>query len=132
MYIVTLVLFVLPVSLLSAAWLSWARVPDSTESDAKKYPRWRKHCELAALTLVMAATFLNLISWFSWFQNGGSPHGMCPPLGLWKPTGRAAFYAFIASMVLAVFATGKRRWLVAGCGAALIVVEFVISLAELD
>ncbi len=87
---------------------------------------------IGALILAMAATFLNLVSWFSWFHNGGSPHGMCPPLGLWKPTGRAAFYAFIAAMVLTVFATGKRRWFLAGCGAALIVTEFIISAAEMD
>jgi hypothetical protein len=132
MYIVTLVLFAIPVSLLSAAWFNWSRPSDPEKTDAKKYPRWREHCELAALILAMVATFLNLISWLSWFHNGGSPHGMCPPLGLWKPTGRAAFPAFIAAMVLTIFATGKIRWLVAGCGAALVVAECMISALEMD
>ncbi len=47
MYNVTLVMFVLPVSLLSAAWFSSAKPSDPEKTDAKKYPRWRKHCELA-------------------------------------------------------------------------------------
>jgi len=132
MYILTLIMFVLPVSLLTAAWFSWARASDSAKNETKKYPGWRKRCEIAALILAIAATVFNLVSWFSWFHNGGSPHGMTPPLGLWKPTGLAAFCAMISALTLAGFATGKRRWLLMGWGAAVIVVEVMISIAEMD
>jgi hypothetical protein len=132
MYIVTLILFVLPVSLLSGAWFSWARASDPAKTKTKKYPGWRKRCEMGALILAIAATVFNLVSWFSWFHNGGSPHGMTPPRGLWRPAGLAAFCALISALTLAGFATGKRWWLLIGWGAAVIVVEVMISIAEMD
>jgi hypothetical protein len=132
MYILTLIMFVLPISLLSAAWFSWARAGDPTKTETKEYARWRKRCELAALILAIAATLFNLVSWLSWFHNGGSPHGMTPPLGLWRPAGLAAFCALISAVTLAGFATGKTRWLLMGWGAAVIVVEVIISIAEMD
>jgi len=132
MYIFTLILFVLPVSLLSGAWFSWVKADDPAKTGTTKYPGWRRRCEIAALILAIAATVFNLVSWFSWFHNGGSPHGMTPPLGLWKPAGRAAFCALIAALTLAGFASGKRRWLLMGWAAAVIVVEVMISIAEMD
>jgi hypothetical protein len=128
----TLVLFVFPVSLLSAAWFSWAKPSDPEKTDAKRYPRWRKHCELAALILAMVATFSDLVFWLSWFHNGGSPHGMTPSPGLWRIAGRAGFYALITTVLLAVFTTGKRRWLLFSWGVALFVVGLMISIAEMD
>src|ERR1700737_1050673 len=127
MYIFTLILFVLPVSLLSGAWFSWARAFDPAKTQIKKYPEWRKGCEMGALLLATAATVFNLVSWFSWFHNGGSPHGMTPPLGVWKPAGLAAFGALISALTLAGFASGKRRWLLMGWGAGVIVVEIIMS-----
>jgi len=132
MYIFTLIMFVLPVSLLSGAWFSWARASDPTKTETKKYPEWRKRSEIVALILAIAATLFNLISWLSWFHNGGSPHGMTPPPGLWMTTGKASFYALIVAFGLIGFATGKRRWLLIGWGAAVIVVEVMISTAEMD
>jgi hypothetical protein len=132
MYTFTLIMFVLPISLLTAAWFSWVRAASPAQNGPRKYPLWRKRCEIAALILAIAATVFNLISWFSWFHNGGSPHGMTPPLGLWRPAGLAALCALISALTLAGFATGKRRWLLMGWGAAVIVVEIMMSVAEAD
>ena len=132
MYVLTSILFALLLSLISGAWFSWAKASHPTESDTRKYSPWRKRCELAALILAVLTTVLNLVSWLSWFHNGGSPHGMTPPLGLWRPAGQAGFWSLIATVVLAVFATGKRRWLLLSWGVAFVVVEYMLSLAEMD
>jgi hypothetical protein len=132
MYVLTLIAFALLASLLSGAWFSWAKASHTTETYTRKYAPWRKHCELAALILAILASVLYLISWLSWFHNGGSPHGMTPPLGIWKPVGQASYCALIATLVLALFATGKRRWLLVSWAVAFVIVEVLLSIAEMD
>lgn len=133
MYVVTLVLFVLPVSLLLAALGNWTRPSDSAQSShSKDYPAYRLYSEKAALILAVAATALELTFWFSWFHNGGSPHGLMPSPGLWTTVGRAGFYMLIATMILGLFATGKRRWLVLGWGVSLFLMVVMVGMLDRD
>jgi hypothetical protein len=84
------------------------------------------------LILAVLATVLYLISWLSWFHNGGSPHGMTPPLGIWAPAGRVSYCALIATIVLTLFATGRRRWLLVSWAVVFVFVEALLSIAEMD
>jgi hypothetical protein len=132
MYIFTIITFAIPAALLAAAWLNRIKPTQPTEENPSHYPAWRKRCELAALILATAATICNFVSWLSWFHNGGSPHGMTPPSGLWQPIGRAAFYAWIAAIPLSAAAIHKRRALLLGWSVASIVVQVMVSVFEMD
>jgi hypothetical protein len=85
-----------------------------------------------ALTLASLATALELVFFFSWFHNGGSQHGMMPSLGIWKFTGRIAFWTFLTSILLTFFGKGRWRiplsaWVVSVC----LVVPLIFAL-EMD
>src|SRR5262249_31530341 len=104
MFIVTLVLVLLPCSLLRAAWRRYIRNAVATPT-----PGWRMLCGNAALVLAICSMLLELVFYYSWFHNGGSPHGMMPAPGIWKFVGRIAFWAFVASLVFTVLGKGKWR-----------------------
>src|SRR6267378_1656970 len=103
MYLVTLVFFLLPSSLLCAAWKGLEHATRKTPS-----PKWRQYFGIAAIALALCSTGLELVFFYSWFHNGGSPHGMMPPRGIWKVVGPIAGWTLVASIVLTAF--GKGRW----------------------
>ncbi len=82
MLTVTAMLFLLPFSLLCATSIRWARTPREETP-----PRWRTYAGACALVGAACATLLTLFFFFSWFQSGGSPHGMTPAPGLWRVLG---------------------------------------------
>jgi salicylate hydroxylase len=53
-----------------------------------------------ALAVIPAScsALLELVFFFSYFHNGGSPHGMMPPPGLWKVVGRISAWILVASV----------------------------------
>jgi hypothetical protein len=104
LFIVTVVLFQLPAFFLWAAWRR-SRI-DAAEADTAN---WRKYCGTAALLAATCCTVLEILFLFSWFKNGGSPHGMMPSDGLWTFIGRVRLvvWAFAASIVLGAFGKGK-------------------------
>jgi len=75
MLIVTVVLFLLPCSVL---WLAWRRQNASGAASRS----WRKYCGMGALLIAGCSTALELVFFFSWFHNGGSPHGLTPSPGI--------------------------------------------------
>jgi hypothetical protein len=127
MFIVTVVLFLLPCSLL---WAAWRRLIGNTIETPTR--TWRIYCGRAALRLAICSMLLELVFYYSWFHNGASPHGLMPSPGIWKFVGRIAFWAFIASLVLTAFGKGKWRIFIPAWAAAYAFVVYVILMLEMD
>lgn len=127
MSIVAFVLFLIPSALLVAAWRRFIQ----GASDAQT-PRWRSYSGAGALALASLATLLELIFFFSWFHNGGSPHGMSPSPGIWKFVGRIAFWMFLGSVTLAFFGKGRWRILISAWVVSLCLVVPLIFALEMD
>jgi cytochrome b len=126
-FMATMVLFLLPCSLLWAAWRRSVR--NASESRA---PTWRAHCGAAALVLAACSTLLELVFYYSWFHNGGSPHGMMPSPGVWKIVGRIAFWILVASVVISAFVKGRWRLLILAWAGALVFVAYATFMLNRD
>ena len=125
MFIVTVVLFLLPCSLLLAAWRRYTR-------NAVDTPDRRMLCGKAALILAICSMLLELVFYYSWFHNGGSPHGLMPSPGIWKFVGRIAFWSFAASLIFTVLGKGKWRVFIPIWAAAYGFVVYMIAMLEMD
>jgi len=126
--IVTAIFFLLPAFFLCAAWRR-SRI-DAVEAVAAC---WRTYSGNAALLLAACCTVLELLFFFSWFKNGGSPHGMMPSDGLWTVIRRLPLLAaFAASIMLGAFGKGKWRLRFLGWGLSLPLVVFLIFALEMD
>jgi hypothetical protein len=126
-FIVAIVLFLVPSTLLVAAWRRYFRAVGDTQ-----IPRWRSYSGTVALSLASFATVLELVFFFSWFHNGGSPHGMLPSPGIWKFVGRIAFWMFATSVVLTLFGKGRWRILLSAWVASICIVVPLIFALEMD
>jgi len=126
-FIATMVLFLLPCSLLWAAWRRSVR--NSGEAPART---WRAYCGKAALILAACSTLLELVFFYSWFHNGGSPHGMMPSPGIWKFVGRIASLILVASVVISAFGKGRWRLLILAWAGALVFVAYATFMLERD
>jgi hypothetical protein len=127
MYIVVAVLFILPSTLLGAAWTTVLRIGGESSR-----PKWRTYSLYAALTVGTCSTLAAVSFFVSWFHNGGSPHGMTPPLGLWRPFGRVFMCTLVSTLPLAAFGKGKPRFLVVGWAAAIVVATAMVFMLETD
>src|ERR1700723_1559978 len=106
MFVVTFVLFLLPIAILLAAWRSSVRAArEATPRD------WRSYVNTTSLVVATCTTFLELLFFMSWFHHGGSPHGMTPSVGLWAFLRKFVVYVFVASIFLSAFGKGKCRLL---------------------
>src|SRR5437764_11082532 len=122
-----MVLFLLPCSLL---WTAWRR---SARSAREAPPQsWRAHCGRSALILAICSTLLELIFFYSWFHNGGSPHGMMPSPGIWRFVGRISFWTLVGSVVLSAFGKGRWKLLIPAWAAAYLFVGYLIFMLEMD
>lgn len=124
MFIFALVVFLLPSGLLLAAWRQYLRAGSEAP-----IPVWRSRASAIVLMLATSATLLELLFFFSWFHNGGSPH---PSPGIWKYVGRAAGCAFLSSVALAPFGKGMWRVTFAGWVLSLCIVVPLVFAAEMD
>lgn len=95
-------------------------------------PPWRIYCGEIALLLAISSMLLDLVFYFSWFHNGGSPHGLVPLVGIWEFVGRIAFWTFIASLLFTAFGRGRWRILIPVWVAAYVSVFWVIAMLEMD
>jgi len=127
MFIATIVLFLVPSALLAAAWRRYLRNARDTPMST-----WRAYCGVAALLFAGCSTILELVFFFSWFHNGGSPHGMLPASGIWKFVGHIALWAFVASIVLTLFGKGRWRILIPAWAVSVCVAELLIFALEMD
>ena len=126
-FIVTILLFLLPCSLLLTAWRRYARNTVETPM-----PSWRMLCGKAALLLAICSMLLELVFYYSWFHNGGSPHGLMPSPGIWKFVGRIAFWTFAASLVFTVLGKGKWRIFIPIWAVAYGFVVYMLAMLEMD
>ena len=127
MFVATVILFLVPSAFLAAAWRRYLR----SASDIRMFT-WRAYCSVAALLLAACSTILELVFFFSWFHNGGSPHGMSPAPGIWEFVGRIAFWAFVASIVLTFFGKGRWRVLIPAWAVSVCVAVLLIFALEMD
>ena len=127
MFIVTVVLFLLPCSLLWAAWRCYIRSTVETTT-----PSWRTYCGKAALILAICSMLLELVFYYSWFHNGGSPHGLMPSPGIWKFVGRISLWTFVGSLFLTAFGKGKWRIFIPIWAVSYALVVFTIHMLEMD
>jgi len=121
--IAAIVLFLLPCSLLWAAWARFARI--AVEAPPQS---WRAYCGKSALILAICSTLLELV----FFYNGGSPHGLMPTPGIWRFVGRISFWTLVGSVVLSVFGKGRWRLLIPAWAAAYLFVDYLIFMLEMD
>jgi len=127
MFIVTVLLFLLPSSLLWAARRRYSQSKIETPT-----PNWRKYSSIAALILAVCSMLLELVFFYSWFRNGGSPHGLMPSRGIWKSVGPLSFWALVASLSLSVLGKGRWRLLMPAWAAACLFVDYLIFMLEMD
>ena len=95
-------------------------------------PGWRMLCGKAALILAICSMLLELVFYYSWFHNGGSPHGLMPSPGIWKFVGRIAFWTFAVSLIFTVLGKGKWRIFIPIWAVAYGFVVYMISMLEMD
>ena len=87
---------------------------------------------MLALILAVCSTVLELIFFYSWFHNGGSPHGWMPSPGIWRFVGRISFWTLVGSVVLSFFGKGRRRFLIPAWAVAYMLVVCLIFMLEMD
>jgi len=126
-FIVVMVLFLLPCSLL---WAAWRRFDPSAREEAPR--SWKDYCGKSALILAACSTLLELVFFYSWFHNGGSPHGMMPSPGIWKFVGRISFWILIGSVGLSAFGRGRWKLLIPAWAAAYLFVAYLVFMLEMD
>jgi hypothetical protein len=127
MYTITVVLFLIPVSILGIAWRGELR---SEKELARR--DWRSNCLSLSLFVASIATLTAMGFWLSWTHNGGSPHGMMPAPGLWLPLRETAKWSVVATVAIGAFARGKGRLLVIGLAISIVFVIFLLATLEMD
>ena len=127
MIVVTVILFTLPCWVL---WLAWQKA--GVVGGEGSHFKWRSSLAKAAVVVAACATLLELIFFFSWFHNGGSPHGLTPPSGVWKVVGRPAGILLVVGVILSIFGKGRFRWLIPVWGASLLFVAYMLFALEMD
>lgn len=126
MFVISVVLFLLPCSLLWKAWRGFTRTDSAQTSD------WRVFFGKASLIAAVCSTALELVFFYSWFHNGGSPHGMMPDPGIWKFAGRISFGVLIGSVVLSAGAKGKWKFFIPAWAISYLFVAYVVFMLERD
>jgi hypothetical protein len=126
-YVATIILFLLPASLLFSATRNTLRAPKSLA-----LPSWRKYIVTAALLAATASTIVHLVWNISWLRCGGSPHGMGAGPGLWQSLGRLLVWSWISAAVLSLFGTWKLRALVVGWFVSMFFVFQFIYILQFD
>jgi hypothetical protein len=127
MYVITVVLFVIPLSIVGLAWRGELR-----RSKQPALLDWRSYCMKLALMVASIATLSAIGFWLSWTHNGGSPHGMMPTPGLWLPLREIAKWSIMATVAFGAFARGKGRLLVVGSAISIVLVIFLLAALEMD
>lgn len=127
MYVITVVLFLIPLSILVVAWRGELR-----SSKARAHLEWRSYCMRLALIVATIATLTAMGFWMSWTHSGGSPHGMMPAPGLWLTLRPSAMWLVVATVAIGAFAKGKGRLLVVGSAISIVFVIFLLAALEMD
>jgi hypothetical protein len=126
-YVATVILFLLPCSLLFFALIGLKR-----QERLAALPRWRKYLAITALLTAGVSTFVHLVWNFSWLRSGGSPHGMGAGPGLWQSLGRILLWTWIMAALLGLFGKGRVRGLLLGWFVSMYFVFQMIYLLQFD
>jgi hypothetical protein len=127
MYVITVILFSIPFSILGIASRDELRCNQATS-----HPYWRSYCLRLALIAGTLAALAAMRFWLSWTYSGGSLHGLLPPPGPWLVLRRVAKWLLVATVVLGVIAKGKGRVLIIGSAMSIVCVIFLLALLEMD
>jgi hypothetical protein len=127
MYAITLVLFLIPMSILAIAWRDELKIGKDLG-----HRNWRSDCLRLALFAATIATLTAMGFWISWTHSGGSPHGMMPGPGLWLPLREIAKWSVVTTLAIGAFAKGKGRLLVIGSASSICFVIFLLAALEMD
>lgn len=124
---VTIILFLLP------SWLLWSAWRRSSVSAAKEWRSdWRIACGKIGLVLAVCSTLFEIVFFFSYFHNGGSPHGFMPLPGIWRIVGRLSLWALVATLLLTALGKGKWRLFILGWAAAYALAVCLVFALEMD
>ena len=127
MYVITVILFLIPFSILGIASRDELRRKKATE-----HPDWRSHFLRLALIVGILATCAAMSFWLSWTHSGGSPHGLMPAPSPWLILRRIAKWLVVVTLALGVAANGKGRLLVIGSVVSIVCVILLLALLEMD
>ena len=127
MYVVTVVLFLIPLSILAIAWRG-----ELGHRKELAHLDWRSYCMRLALVVASVAALTAMGFWLSWTHSGGSPHGLMPAPGLWLPLREIAKWSVATTVVIGIFARGKGRLLVVGSAISIFFVIFLLAALEMD
>jgi hypothetical protein len=127
MYVTMTVLFSAPLLLLCLAGHQAIGV-----GEAQKPRDWRLY-DLRLSVVLASGTMLSAIGfWVSWTSNGGSPHGLTPPDGLWVILRPTTLRLLAATLVTGCFARGKGRLFVLGAAIATFAALSLLFMFEMD
>ena len=126
MYVATVILFLIPWSILRFAWR------DFLKNEKESTRKWRSYFQKAALIVATVATATAMIFFLSWTHSGGSPHGGQPPPGLWLFLRPIAMWSVVATVAIGAFAKGRTRLLVLGSAISIFCVVYLLAALEMD
>lgn len=127
MYVAMVILFIIPATTLS---LAWAR-PEKSDERANP-PEWRLECARFARIVAIIALMASIGFEISWTYNGGSPHGMTPPRGVWKIFGPVAIGSVIGAIALGALGKGRGRLLVVVSAISIFFADLLLSMLEMQ
>jgi hypothetical protein len=78
LYLLTVVLFLIPCSLL---WAGWKHAVKGSQQPPQM--NYRSKFTAASLLVASFATVAGMGCMLAWLHAGGNPHGMGPPSGIW-------------------------------------------------
>jgi len=126
-YVATVILFLLPCSLLFFASIGLIR-----QERLVVLPRWRKYMTMTALLTAGVSTIVHLVWNFSWLRCGGSPHGMEAGPGLWQSLSCSLLWTWIIAAVLGLFGRGMVRSPLLGWVVSMYFVFEMVYLLQFD
>jgi hypothetical protein len=127
MYVVTVILFAIPCSILSVGWIrAFKPIGAPMRRDLRSNFVW------LGLIAATFATVTALCFEFSWTHNGGSTHSTGPGPGLWLPLRRIAIWAVAATIVSGAFGRGKVRVLILGSAISIAVVDTMLAMWKME
>ena len=127
MYVAMLILFIIPTAILLLAWVRPEKSDDSANT-----PEWRLECARLARIGATLALMASISFEISWTYNGGSPHGMTPPRGIWKIFGLVTIGSVITSIALGALGKGRGRLLVVASAISIFFVDLLLSMLEMQ
>jgi len=126
-YIISGVLYLLPIGFIVAAWRSAVN-----RGAEERTPSWRTNCLFTALILSVVATLASMSFFFSWLLCDGMIHGMEPSPGLWKTLRPVFLSTFLLSVVLTISGKGKGRYKLFGWAGSMVFIHFVVPILAMD